>query len=197
VTNLRDWPKIWKYGHRAVWNRENYDKWLDSDVGFARHALAIDEYRRDFPRVKWAMPAEAKKTTGREPQWLKQVWFAGCHSDIGGSYLEPESRLSDITIDWMIEELRECIPSIQINENELVTSPDSKGMQHEETFLFKLGPIEKRWPAKPRMVGHNFSLHPTVIERLEADAVSHLGEMKPYRPEQLKDHQAARKYFTS
>jgi hypothetical protein len=47
------------------------------------------------------------------------------------------------------------------------------------------------------MVGHNFSLHPTVIERLEADAVSHLGEMKPYRPEQLKDHQAARKYFTS
>ena len=142
------------------------------------------------------MRTEAKKTIGRDPQWLKQVWFAGCHSDIGGSYLEPESRLSDITIDWMIEELRECIPSIQINENELVTSPDSKGMQHEETFLFKLGPIEKRWPAKPRMVGHNFQLHPTVIERLEADAVSHLGEMKPYRPEQLKDHQKASKYFT-
>ena len=35
------------------------------------------------------MHAEEKKTAGRKPKWLKQVWFAGCHSDIGGSYLEP------------------------------------------------------------------------------------------------------------
>lgn len=196
LASLRDWPQIWKYGHRAVWNRENYDKWLDSDVGFARHALAIDEQRRDFPRVKWAMAAEEMKNAGKKPQWLKQVWFAGCHSDIGGSYLEPESRLSDITIDWMVEELRECVPSIQINENLLVTSPDPEGMQHEEAFVLKFGPIEKRWPVKPRMVGQSFPLHPTVIERLEAEAVSHLGEMKPYRPEQLKDHQDALKYFT-
>lgn len=197
IKNLRDWPQIWKYGHRAVWNRKNYDKWLDSDVMFARHALAIDEQRRDFPRVKWAMPAEAKKTVGRKPQWLKQVWFAGCHSDIGGSYLEPESRLSDITIEWMVNELRECVPTVQINENELFMSPDPKGMQHEETYMLKLGPIKKRWAAKPRMVGENFPLHPSVIERLEADAVSHLGEIKPYRPEQLKNHEAARKFFES
>lgn len=110
ITNLRDWPAIWKHGHRAVWNRENYDKWLDSDVGFARHALAIDEHRADFPRVKWAMEAEAMKNAEKEPEWLKQVWFAGCHSDVGGSYLEPESRLSDIALGWMVTEVQECIP---------------------------------------------------------------------------------------
>ena len=196
IKNLRDWPQIWKYGHRAVWNLKNYDKWLDSDVGHARHALAIDEHRESFPRVKWAMAAEEKKTAGRNPQWLKQVWFAGCHSDIGGSYLEPESRLSDITLDWMITELRACVPSVQINENMLVTSPDHMGMQHEETYMFKFGPIQRRWPAKPRMVGADFPLHPSVIKRLEADAVSHLGEMKPYRPEQLKEHNDTVKYFT-
>ena len=195
ISNIRDWPSIWKYGHRAVWNRQNYDKWLDSDVGFARHALAIDEHRKDFPRVKWAMPAEAKKTQGRKPEWLKQVWFAGCHSDIGGSYLEPESRLSDISLKWMVQELRECVPEILINDDQLVTSPDPKGMQHEETFMFKFGPFQKRWPTKPRMVNPDFPLHPTVLERLKADTVSHLGEMKPYRPEQLKDHLEARRFY--
>lgn len=89
-----------------------------------------------------------------------------------------------------------CVPSIQIIEDLLVTSPDPEGMQHEETFMLKFGSIEKRWPAKPRMVGQNFPLHPTVIERLEAESVSHLGEMRPYRPEQLKDHEEACKYFS-
>jgi hypothetical protein len=35
---------------------------------------------------------------------LVQRWFAGNHSDIGGSYPEPESRLSDIALRWMCEQ---------------------------------------------------------------------------------------------
>ena len=73
LSRLRDWPDIWRYGHRAVWNLKNYDRWLDSDVRHARHALAIDEQRKNFPRVKWAMRAEEEKTEGRDPVWLKQV----------------------------------------------------------------------------------------------------------------------------
>ena len=135
------------------------------------------------------------KNAGKKPQWLKQVWFAGCHSDIGGSYLEPESRLSDISLEWMVEEVRDCVPEVLINDDQLVTSPDPMGMQHEETFMFKLGPIQKRWPAKPRMVNPDFPLHPSVLERLKAEAVSHLGLMKPYRPEQLNDHLQAREFY--
>lgn len=33
-----------------------------------------------------------------------QIWFAGNHSDVGGSYAEPESRLSDIALAWMAEQ---------------------------------------------------------------------------------------------
>ena len=195
MSRIGDWPSIWRYGHRAIWNRQNYDKWLDSDVQFARHALAINEQRRDFPRVKWAMPAEVKKTEGRNPIWLKQVWFAGCHSDVGGSYLEPESRLSDIALAWMLEELQECIPEVQINSNMLHLSPDPKGMQHEETYLFAYGPVKRKWPVHPRIVDAQFSLHPTVLERLQAGPVSHVGDMRAYRPEQLKDHPSATTFF--
>jgi uncharacterized protein (DUF2235 family) len=35
---------------------------------------------------------------------VKEVWFAGVHSDVGGSYQESESQLSQITLDWMVNE---------------------------------------------------------------------------------------------
>jgi hypothetical protein len=194
-SNPLHWPSIWKNGHRAVWNLKNYDRWLDSDVQHARHALAIDEHRKNFPRVKWAMPAEAKKTMGRSPVWLKQVWFAGCHSDIGGSYPEPESRLSDISLQWMVDELCECQPEVQINKDMLITSPDPLGMQHEERVMFQFGPLKRIWPKKPRMVHHEAELHPSVIARLKAQSVSHVGDMKPYRPEQLRGHSKTKDYY--
>lgn len=53
-TNPSDWPQIWKHGHFAVWSKKYYDEFLDPDVMHARHAMAIDESRIDFPRVKWA-----------------------------------------------------------------------------------------------------------------------------------------------
>jgi hypothetical protein len=65
------------------------------------------------PRVVLRAPA-AKLEGGKGlarlcPVWvneghLSQMWFAGNHSDIGGSYSETESRLSDISLQWMIEE---------------------------------------------------------------------------------------------
>lgn len=195
VSDVRDWASIWKHGHHAVWNLKNYDKWLDSDVQFARHALAIDEHRKDFPRVKWAMAAEAKKTTGRNPAWLKQVWFPGCHSDVGGSYPEPESRLSDIALDWMVQELKECVPDIQINDHMLHLTPDPLGEQHEETYIFRLGRVGKKWAVKPRIVDSFFPLHPSVRARLNAKQVSHSGEMQPYRPEQLRAHPKAKDFY--
>nr|WP_271500869.1 DUF2235 domain-containing protein [Bradyrhizobium sp. CCBAU 11357] len=30
----------------------------------------------------------------KHADWLQQVWFAGNHSDVGGSYWENEARLS-------------------------------------------------------------------------------------------------------
>ena len=193
--NPRDWPMILKHGHFAFWNRANYDKWLDGEVRHARHAISIDERRKSFPRVRWATKTEFQKTAGRDPVWLKQVWFAGCHSDVGGSYPEPESRLSDIALDWMMDEMKECLPELQVNEAMLHRNLDPLGLQHEETYFFRFGPIRIKWPAEPRAIHKDAELHPSVLERLAADAAPQLGEMKPYRPEALRNHSRAKRYF--
>jgi hypothetical protein len=31
-----------------------------------------------------------------------EVWFAGVHSDVGGSYPEPQSQLSKLALRWMV-----------------------------------------------------------------------------------------------
>ena len=190
-----DWPQILKTGHFAAWNKRNYDKWLDPDVQHARHAMAIDEDRADFTRDGWASKAAAIETKDREPKWLKQVWFPGCHSDIGGSYPEAESRLSDIALDWMVDELKDCVPSIQINENVLNRAPDPLGLQHREDAMVAFGPLRIRWKKGTRAVGDDFPLHPSVEERMRAKAVAQCSEVKPYRPAQLKERRDLKCYY--
>jgi hypothetical protein len=56
----------------------------EPNFNYARHAISIDENRKDFARVPWSSP----RGTGKDAsgiQWFEQVWFAGKHSDIGGS----------------------------------------------------------------------------------------------------------------
>lgn len=74
-----------------------------------RHATAIDERRRMFRLNRWEEPQPFVKNPfdkKAEPvsQDIKQVWFAGCHSDIGGGYPEEESGLAKYPLDWMLRE---------------------------------------------------------------------------------------------
>lgn len=69
-------------------------------VKAVRHALAIDERRAFFQPMLWGKEYA-------EEQDIKQVWFAGVHSDVGGSYPEPESGLAKITLQWMLDEAKE------------------------------------------------------------------------------------------
>lgn len=193
--NPLDWPIILKSGHFAGWSKRNYDRWLSKDVCHARHAVAIDEDRADFPRVGWGSKQAAIDTRERKPARLKQVWFAGCHSDIGGSYPESESRLSDIALDWIVDELRECVPTIQLNEAMLNRFPDPRGLQHREDEFLKLWFAVIPWKKQPRKVLQDFLLRPSVIERLAAGRVPQAGEVKDYRPVQLKDHPQAFEFF--
>jgi uncharacterized protein (DUF2235 family) len=64
------------------------------DMVNGRHAVSIDERRCFFQNNLWG-PALVGQN-------IKQVWFAGVHSDIGGSYLSSESGLSQITLEWML-----------------------------------------------------------------------------------------------
>jgi uncharacterized protein (DUF2235 family) len=71
-------------------------------VTHGRHALSIDERRCFFRQNVWG-PALRQGDHGCPvDQDIKQVWFAGVHSDIGGSYEEKESGLAKITLEWML-----------------------------------------------------------------------------------------------
>lgn len=89
--------------HKAIWKGENFDRLLSRHVAFARAANAIDETRKDFDRVGWGGGEQGAPHFPGHAR-LVQRWFAGNHSDIGGSYPEPESRLSDIALRWMCEQ---------------------------------------------------------------------------------------------
>lgn len=69
-------------------------------IQFAFHALAIDEKRHFFTPTLWEWPEKPNRL-----QKLKQVWFPGCHSNIGGSY--PDAGISNISLAWMISQLED------------------------------------------------------------------------------------------
>ncbi len=66
------------------------------DMANGRHAISIDERRCYFRSNLWGPSLPGQN--------IKQVWFAGVHSDVGGSYAYPECGLSQITLDWMLGE---------------------------------------------------------------------------------------------
>jgi uncharacterized protein (DUF2235 family) len=161
------------------------DMQLNQNVGWARHALAIDEYRKDFDRVPWGNSEDEWRKVGQgEPQWFKQIWFAGCHSDIGGSYPETESRLSDIALRWMVDEAAAVPGDLQADLSVLKLFPSSSGMQHDETR----GGIFQYAKRFVRTINEKAPLHPTVLERFALDGVQQHDLILPYRPDGLRKH---------
>lgn len=75
----------------------------NEDVKIIRHAVSLDERRSFFRQNLWA---EGEGVN------LKQVWFAGVHSDVGGGYPVGESQLALIALRWMIGECLEAGLSI-------------------------------------------------------------------------------------
>lgn len=74
-----------------------------------RHAIAIDERRRMFRLLEWEEGQKYKtnpfvKDEDAGEQDIKQVWFSGVHSDIGGGYPENESGAAKIPLRWMVKE---------------------------------------------------------------------------------------------
>ncbi len=71
------------------------DTKLNPSVRQGLHAMALDERRRDFPVTRWVAR-----------QNIEEVWFSGCHSDVGGGYPAGETGLSDLALSWMMARLQ-------------------------------------------------------------------------------------------
>jgi uncharacterized protein (DUF2235 family) len=87
-----------------------HDVQLSPTVRRARHAMSIDDPRLKFAPTLWEAPEHPELLPPQDPTTakdrVKQVWFEGAHSDIGGGLAE--TGLSDTTLLWMAQEAHEA-----------------------------------------------------------------------------------------
>lgn len=219
---IRDFPNPGDVStHRAEWKGEHFDRLLSRFVSFARSANAIDETRADFARVPWGPTVDAPYEIDGHI-CFKQWWFAGNHSDVGGSYPEAEARLSDIALQWMIEEATAIpdglkvgpvfvnglkIPGTGDSGQPLHLFPAADGVQHCEVAGLRdlldakvpawirpyAGAAE--WKVEIREIHPEAPVHPTVSERFTLREVEQCAGFGPYRPEALRDHTVFRSHY--
>lgn len=146
---------------------EFYDTKIGPNAANARHALAIDEQRSDFEPTVWTPRAEID---------LKQVWFAGVHSDIGGGY--PPDRnggsLSDVPLEWMLREANAAGLTVEVHlAQHLKPKPRAKLHKSRKHIFRSKAPFH-------RPIDHGKGqvlLHASVRKRWDADP--------KYRPKNL------------
>ena len=112
ITMIGAWDTVGALGIPALYggiDEKNYgflDLKLHPDVKHAYHSLAIDEHRAQFPATLWD-PLPPTPPGQTPTQTLEQVWFAGCHGDVGGGTLiggpvDNGTRLCDISMSYMV-----------------------------------------------------------------------------------------------
>lgn len=148
-----------------------HDTGLGKDVKHAYHALAADERRRPFKPDLWT-------TMGDEEQIVEQVWFAGVHSNVGGSY--KNTVLSNITLKWMVQRAEECGLEFRQHLRELNPLSIARGrvensfsLGYQALRLANVPPYdreigEKQLGEEKKKPGVNEWVHWTAIEALDA-----------------------------
>lgn len=168
-----------------------YTRW-NPIVRRVRHAVAIDERRKFFRQNLWSAQQDAD---------IKQVWFAGDHSDVGGGYDEAESGLSKIALEWMLGEAKDAHFRIDQSRIRQVLPPpgsaplaDCEARMHNELDnlrwkfaqlvprqVWAHGKNRVRWsPTElPRYIEAGSLIHHSVFERMR--------RRPEYRPQNLPD----------
>ena len=146
-----------------------HDTGLGEHVDFAFHALALDERRKDFLPTLWQQDPAARE----KGQVLKQVWFAGVHSNVGGGY--KEHGLSDVTMAWMASEID---PLLALDFDYLKGRRDLRSnwslgrITDSADGIWKGRPTTTRTPLAENRGGTNESVHASVLERVQGKANS-------------------------
>jgi hypothetical protein len=173
------------------------------DIPIIRHAVSIDERRAFFRQNLVKEPPQPN-------QDIKQVWFAGVHSDVGGSYPEHESGLAKIALQWMLCEAQAA--GLLLDQQKVIdmlggvpayAPPDPTALKHES--LHGVWWIGEFWPkrhlravltagqqtkykphirlnlGRARQIPDGAHIHQSVFARIQAKLV----DQKAYAPKNL------------
>jgi uncharacterized protein (DUF2235 family) len=134
----------------VVWPLDMPDPHLSTKVRRAAHALALDDERYTFHPKPWA-PDER----------IKQVWFAGMHSDVGGGYAD--KGLAHVSLNWMLTEAENAglrlLPSVRTLQRALA---DENGPMNDS----RRG-LAGYYRYKPRNLPAGAVVHQSVLRRIQ------------------------------
>jgi hypothetical protein len=141
---------------KAIWPISFRNKILSDKVEAARHALSLDDERVTFHPLRIGI------CSSEDSRRIKEVWFAGVHSDVGGGY--PEDDLAHVPLTWMTGELGNSLrfidgatESFAKNASPYASAHDSR---HGLSVFHRYG---------PRTVGDNGGppvIHHSVAEKI-------------------------------
>ena len=155
------------------------------DICHAYQALALDDERKTFHPLVWKVanseprdsvtPMNSKESDtscaagddGKQEgeQIVRQVWFAGVHSNVGGGY--PKDSLSLVPLLWMMRRANECgLRFLERNWNEYREDADPHGRLYDSRTGWGMF---YRY-ARRNLYAHNPddgpSVHESVLERI-------------------------------
>ena len=161
------------------WRHSFHDFALHRSVRNAYQALSIDDDREWFLPTIWNQYGDENK------QKIKQVWFSGSHTDVGGGYAE--AGLSDIALEWMAQNAMRHGIRLYLGAKKywnFCVVPDETDIFHPPRMgmgrVFKAGKRDKVWDAKAVETFGPPLLHESVIKRARQDP--------NYRPWILKNY---------
>jgi hypothetical protein len=142
----------------SIWPITFKNNVLCDKVETARHALSLDDERVTFHPLRFDMDKSNK------PERIKEVWFAGVHSDVGGGY--PEDDLAHVPLTWMIGELGENLRFIDGTRETFARNASPYASAHDSrsglSVFYRYG---------PRTVGNNGG-QPPVIHHSVAEKIA-------------------------
>ena len=146
-----------------------HDNELNQSVEYACHALSIDDQRRVFEPVLWREIPE-----NNDHERIRQVWFAGVHSNVGGGY--PKQGLAWNALEWMMLHAKKTgLRFVDEDIDQFTENRDVNDKMYDSRsglgayYVFKPRVIEYLWDkytsktSKPR-------IHISVFERIATRA---------------------------
>ncbi|KAI4647944.1 hypothetical protein J4E93_004355 [Alternaria ventricosa] len=157
-------------GIDLAWSRTKYgfhNVELTEHIEHAFQALALDERRKAFRPTLWYIPKDLVDDPNRPTPELKQVWFPGVHTNIGGGSQDAfgdmkgdSENISTATLCWMLQVIS---PYLTIDRHAFQLS-----MDQYTRWLFRLrfactyhhqNLLQKAWNLLPKIsipgIGHD------------------------------------------
>ncbi len=189
INFLGVWDTVLALGGRIISMKSRrfylHDRPADC-VDHARQALAIDEKRYDFLPEIWQAPSFSGQS-------LKQCWFAGVHSNIGGGYIN--DGLANIALHWMIKQIKLVVKGFTTNHKYLTNyrpfpqdeMVESKTRTYKtKDFVMRKNGLRTIHTAKDKGFEQTgLMIHPSVRTRMAADYKNKPFMTEPYQPENL------------